>query len=107
MVLIIGVGGTGSGRDACKKLWARVVQVHSMLVYKGSGLASRRRKELADLLAENGYRSVEDVLGADLEDNYWGRRKEKVRRMMWEKGKMEENIVELRTGCIIASCINA
>ena len=32
------------------------MQVYSMLVYEGPGLASRMRKELVDLLSENRYR---------------------------------------------------
>ena len=34
------------------------VQVYSVLVYEGPGLVSLIRKELVDLLAENGYMSV-------------------------------------------------
>ena len=62
---IIDVGGAGSGRDAYKKLQVRVslVQVYNMLVYKGPRLLSHRRKELVGLLAENMYRSIDDVLG--------------------------------------------
>ena len=66
-----------------------MVQVYSMLVYKGPGLESRRSKEMVDLLVENEYWSMEDVLGADHEDNYWRRREEKVRRLIREKGKTE------------------
>jgi len=46
-------------------------------------------------LAGSVYRSVEEALGAGNEDNYWRRMEEKVRRLMREKGKMEEEIVEL------------
>ena len=66
---IIGVGRVGSGRDTYKKLQARAstVQVYIMLVYKDPGIASHIRKELVDLLVENGYRSMEDVAGANHE----------------------------------------
>ena len=65
-------------RDAYRKLLvgASAVQVYSVLVYEGPGLASRMRKELVDLLSENRYRSLEDVLGADHEDICWRRREE-------------------------------
>eukprot|EP00985_Skeletonema_marinoi_P026618 scaffold20741_cov129-Skeletonema_marinoi.AAC.3 len=60
---IIGVGGVGSGRDAYDKLklkaGASLIQVYSMKLYEGPGVVSRIRKELADVLAENGYKSVE------------------------------------------------
>ena len=60
-----------------------------MLVFEGPGLASHMRKELVDLLSENRYRSLEDVLGADHEDICWRRREESVWRLMREKGKTE------------------
>mmetsp|Transcript_31531 Transcript_31531/g.63630 ORF Transcript_31531/g.63630 Transcript_31531/m.63630 type:complete len:99 (+) Transcript_31531:158-454(+) len=57
---IIGVGGVGSGRDAYDKLklkaGASLIQVYSMKLYEGPGVVSRIRKELADVLAENGYK---------------------------------------------------
>ena len=97
VVPIIGVGGVGYGRDVYEKLWdgAPMVQVYNMLVYKGPGMESRIRKNLVDLLAKNRYRSVEDVVGADRKDIYWRRREESVRRLMQEKGKMEQEIAEL------------
>mmetsp|Transcript_25657 Transcript_25657/g.40262 ORF Transcript_25657/g.40262 Transcript_25657/m.40262 type:complete len:249 (-) Transcript_25657:20-766(-) len=81
---IIGVGGVGSGRDAYDKLkaGASLIQVYSMMVYEGPGVVSRIRKELADLLVENGYKNVEDVVGADCEDIYWRRIEERVKKRM-------------------------
>ena len=96
-VPIIGVGGVGSGRDAYDKLraGASLIQVYSMMVYEGPGCVSRIRKELADILVENGYKSVEDVVGADQEDIYWNRREERVRRRMFEREQTEKDIVDL------------
>ncbi|EED88598.1 hypothetical protein THAPSDRAFT_264316, partial [Thalassiosira pseudonana CCMP1335] len=76
---IIGVGGVGSGRDAYDKLkaGASLIQVYSMMVYEGPGLISRIRKELADIVEENGYISVDEVVGADCEEIYWDRREER------------------------------
>lgn len=81
---IIGVGGVGSGRDAYDKLkaGASLIQVYSMKLYEGPGVVSRIRKELADELAENGYKSVEVVVGADCEEIYWERIEERVRKRM-------------------------
>ena len=87
---IIGVGGVGSGRDAYDKLkaGASLIQVYSMMVYEGPGVVSRIRKELADILAENGYKSVEDVVGADCEEIYYNRIEERVRKRMEAEKKI-------------------
>jgi dihydroorotate dehydrogenase len=79
---IIGVGGVGSGRDAYDKLkaGASLIQVYSMMVYEGPGVISRIRKELADILVENGYKSVEEAVGADSEDIYWRKVEERVKQ---------------------------
>ncbi|KAL3764674.1 hypothetical protein ACHAW5_000305 [Stephanodiscus triporus] len=94
---IIGVGGVGSGRDAYDKMkaGASLIQVYSMMVYEGPGVVSRIRKELADIILENGYKSVEEVVGSSCEDIYWDRREEKVRRKMQESEKNEKEIVDL------------
>jgi dihydroorotate dehydrogenase len=96
-VPIIGVGGVGSGRDAYDKLkaGASLVQVYSMMVYEGPGVVSRIRKELADIILENGYKSVEDVVGAEHEDFYWNLREETARRKMQEREIVEKQIVDL------------
>jgi len=94
---IIGVGGVGSGRDAYDKLkaGASLIQVYSMMVYEGPGVVSRIRKELADILLENGYKSVNDVVGAEHEDIYWSRIEERVRKRMQEREKDEKVIEDL------------
>lgn len=94
---IIGVGGVGSGRDAYDKLkaGASLVQVYSMMVYEGPGLVSRIRKELADIILENGHKSVEDVVGAEHEDIYWNIREETTRKKMQEREIMEKKIIDL------------
>jgi dihydroorotate dehydrogenase len=83
---IIGVGGVGSGRDAYEKIkaGATLVQVYSMMVYEGPGLISRIRNELAEIIEENGHKSVEEVIGSDCEDVYWKNREEMVKRKMEE-----------------------
>ena len=94
---IIGVGGAGSGRNAYKKLrdGASAVQMYIMLVYEGPGLVSHIRKELVEFLAESEYRNMEDVVGVDHGDIYWRRREESMWRLMWEKAKTEQEIIEL------------
>ena len=94
---IIGVGGVGSGRDAYDKIkaGASLVQIYSMMVYEGPGVVSRIRRELADIMLENGYKSVDEFVGSSCEDIYWNRREEKVRRKMRESEKNEKEIVDL------------
>lgn len=78
-VFIIGVGGVGSGEDAYEKLkaGASVVQIYSMMVYKGPGCVSRIRHDLADLMDQNGQKSLDDVIGRDHEEIFWRKRQEK------------------------------
>ncbi len=85
-VFIIGIGGVGSGRDAYEKLkaGAGVVQVYSRMVYEGPGVVSRIRKELTELMVENGQKNVEDVVGLDHEVIYWEKR---MRRLQEARAK--------------------
>jgi dihydroorotate dehydrogenase len=75
MIPIIGVGGIGSGQDVYDKLkaGASCVQIYSMMVYQGPGLVSRIRNELAEIMLQNGQRSLEEVIGMDHVDLYWER----------------------------------
>ncbi len=73
---IIGVGGIFDAQDVYEKLkaGASVVQIYSAMVYEGPGMVSRLRQDLAQLLKENGYRSIDQVIGLDHEELYWQRR---------------------------------
>ncbi|QJE74569.1 quinone-dependent dihydroorotate dehydrogenase [Aerophototrophica crusticola] len=66
-VPLVGVGGIASGADAYAKIraGASLVQLYSALVYDGPALVGRIKRELADLLARDGFRSVADAVGAD------------------------------------------
>ena len=55
-----------------------------MMVYKGPGVVSRIRKELADIIVKNGYKSVDEVVGSSVVDVYWSRREERVQLRMKE-----------------------
>jgi dihydroorotate dehydrogenase len=70
---IIGVGGVSNGQDAYDKLkaGASLVQIYSCMVYEGPGVVSRIRKELAELMLQNGQRRLEDVVGLDHVDLFW------------------------------------
>jgi dihydroorotate dehydrogenase len=59
-----------------------------MMVYEGPGVISRIRKELADILVENGYKSVEEAVGADSEDTiYWRKVEERVKQRIEKEEK--------------------
>jgi len=93
-VPIIGSGGVASGRDAYDKLkaGASCVEIYSSMVYEGPGVVSRIRKELVEIILENGHKSIDDVIGADQEDIYWDRRQERVRKRVKERGSDEKVI---------------
>jgi dihydroorotate dehydrogenase len=57
------------------------------MVYEGPGVISRIRKELADILVENGYKSVEEAVGADHEDIYWRKVEERVKQRIEKEEK--------------------
>ncbi|XP_062997226.1 dihydroorotate dehydrogenase (quinone), mitochondrial [Elgaria multicarinata webbii] len=64
---IIGVGGVCSGRAALEKIraGASLVQMYTALTYGGPPLVGAVKRELEVLLREQGFRSVQDAVGAD------------------------------------------
>ncbi|MDX1738931.1 MAG: dihydroorotate dehydrogenase (quinone), partial [Alphaproteobacteria bacterium] len=64
---LIGVGGIASGRDAYKKIraGASLVQLYSALVYQGPSLVGSIKRDLSRYLAEDGFNSVAEAVGAD------------------------------------------
>ena len=79
-VPIIGVGGVENGYDVYEKLraGASVVQLYSMLTYKGPGQVARIRKELAMVMKENGNLGVSDVIGLDHDEIFWRKLQNKI-----------------------------
>jgi len=77
---IVGVGGIASGQDAYEKICAgaSLVQVYSMLVYEGPGVVSRIRHELAEIMALEGHKSIQDMVGCDHEDMFWEKRQKQL-----------------------------
>ncbi len=65
---LIGAGGIASGADAYRKLraGAHAVQLYSMLVYEGPGLAARIAEELEVLRKRDGFASIAEATGKDL-----------------------------------------
>jgi dihydroorotate dehydrogenase len=66
-LLLIGVGGVSSGAQAYAKIraGASLVQLYTALIYRGPGLVAEIRRDLAALLARDGYARVADAVGAD------------------------------------------
>ena len=64
--LLIGAGGIASGADAYAKIraGASAVQLYSALAYEGPGLVVRIKRELAQCLQADGFRSVAEAVGA-------------------------------------------
>lgn len=66
-VPIIGVGGVSNGFDAYEKIraGASLVELYTAFAYQGPALVPKVKKELAALLARDGFTSVKEAVGAD------------------------------------------
>ncbi|KAE8778330.1 Dihydroorotate dehydrogenase (quinone), mitochondrial [Hordeum vulgare] len=66
-VTLIGCGGVTSGEDAYKKIrsGATLVQLYTALAYGGPALIPRIKAELAECLERDGFKSVQEAVGAD------------------------------------------
>jgi dihydroorotate dehydrogenase len=72
-LVLIGVGGVQSGRDAMAKLraGATLVQLYTALTYKGPALIPRIKTELASELRKAGFAHVADAVGTGARE--WAR----------------------------------
>ncbi|XP_023694066.1 dihydroorotate dehydrogenase (quinone), mitochondrial-like isoform X2 [Paramormyrops kingsleyae] len=66
-VPIVGVGGIASGQDALDKIraGASLVQLYTAFTYQGPPIVTRIKRELEQLLKEQGFKSILDAVGAD------------------------------------------
>jgi dihydroorotate dehydrogenase len=66
-LVLIGVGGIASGADAYAKIraGASLVQLYTALVFEGPGLIGRIKRDLAALLARDGFSSLSQAVGID------------------------------------------
>ncbi|MDE2487106.1 MAG: quinone-dependent dihydroorotate dehydrogenase [Alphaproteobacteria bacterium] len=66
-LVLVGVGGIGSGADAYAKIraGASAVQLYSALVFEGPGLVGRIKRDLAARLRADGFVSVAQAVGAN------------------------------------------
>lgn len=62
---IIGVGGVFNGQDAYEKIeaGASYVQLYTAFIFHGPPVISKIKNELAEILKEQGYKSVSEVVG--------------------------------------------
>ncbi|KAL8153786.1 hypothetical protein V2J09_011546 [Rumex salicifolius] len=67
-VPLIGCGGVSSGDDAYKKIraGATLVQLYTALAYGGPALIPQIKAELAECLERDGFKSIQEAIGADL-----------------------------------------
>lgn len=66
---IIGVGGIESGQDAYDRIraGASLIQIYTSLVYQGPGLVRKIKRDLAALLKRDGFNSVQEAVGRDVQ----------------------------------------
>uniref|UniRef100_A0A667XVQ8 Dihydroorotate dehydrogenase (quinone), mitochondrial n=1 Tax=Myripristis murdjan TaxID=586833 RepID=A0A667XVQ8_9TELE len=64
---IIGIGGVASGQDAMDKIraGASLVQLYTALTYQGPPVVTKIKRELEQLLKDQGFSSVSEAVGAD------------------------------------------
>lgn len=65
--LLISVGGIDSAEEAYKRIkaGASLVQVYSMLVYRGPALIKEINEGIIELLRKDGYSHISEAIGAD------------------------------------------
>jgi dihydroorotate dehydrogenase len=68
-LVLVGAGGVSSGAEAYEKIrhGASLVQLYTALIYEGPLLGRRIARDLNDLLARDGFATVADAVGADIE----------------------------------------
>jgi dihydroorotate dehydrogenase len=68
-LVLLGVGGIGSGAEAYAKIraGASLVQLYTALAYEGPGVLARIKRELLTLLARDRFANVTAAVGADID----------------------------------------
>jgi dihydroorotate dehydrogenase len=68
-ITLIGCGGVFSGEDAYAKIrhGASLIQLYTALIYEGPSVVARIARDLASLLKRDGFKSVSEAVGADIQ----------------------------------------
>ena len=68
-IVLIGVGGITSGRDAFEKISSgcSLLQLYTSLVFKGPNVVVNILSELSGLLKEKGIKKVDDLVGKNID----------------------------------------
>ncbi|PKU74173.1 dihydroorotate dehydrogenase (quinone), mitochondrial isoform X1 [Dendrobium catenatum] len=66
-ITLVGCGGISSGEDAYKKVraGATLVQLYTSFAYGGPALIPQMKAELAECLKRDGFKSIQEAVGAD------------------------------------------
>jgi dihydroorotate dehydrogenase len=64
---IVGVGGISNAKQAYAKIkaGASLVQLYTGMIYEGPSIVRNMKRELAELIKGDGYKSIEEAVGAD------------------------------------------
>lgn len=75
-VPIIGCGGVSSGEDAYRKIraGASLVQLYTALAFQGPVVVPKVKAELAACLQRDGFKSVQEAVGADHKEEAKGKK---------------------------------
>jgi dihydroorotate dehydrogenase len=67
-IAIIGVGGINSGKSAYEKIvaGASLLQLYTGLVYKGPSIVKEIKRELIQILKEEGLNNIKDAIGKNV-----------------------------------------
>ena len=67
-IILIGVGGVSSGRDAFEKisLGCNLIQLYTSLIYNGPNVVSNILSELSHLLKKNSIKNVSELTGTNI-----------------------------------------
>ena len=67
-LVLVGVGGVGSGADAYAKIraGATLVELYTALSFEGPRLVGRIKRDLLALLERDGFATISQAIGADI-----------------------------------------
>ena len=65
---IVGVGGVNSGKSAYEKIiaGASLLQLYTGFVYKGPSIVKDIKKELIEILKNEGIKNIQDAVGTSI-----------------------------------------